>query len=117
MIKQLTIFGVGLIGGSLAMALRQANACNKIVGCSRSAEHLQRAIDLNVIDEFTLDPIEAVQDAEIVLLAVPLGAMESIMIRIAGDLPAGTIVTDAGSSKASVVAAAARAPRHIGQDH
>jgi prephenate dehydrogenase len=108
MIKQLTIFGVGLIGGSLAMALRNSNACEKVVGCSRSAQHLQQAIDLDVIDEFTLDPTEAVRDADVVLLAVPMGAMETILKQIADALPTTAIVTDAGSSKASVVAAAAR---------
>ncbi len=108
MIKQLTIFGVGLIGGSLALALRKAAACTRLVGCSRNSVHLQQAIDLNVIDEFTLDPIEAVRDADVILLAVPMGAMEAIMEQIADHLPPAAIVTDAGSSKASVVAAAAR---------
>ena len=108
MIKQLAIFGVGLIGGSLALSLRKSNACGKIVGCSRNAEHLQKAVDLGVIDEFTLDPIEAVRDADMVLLAVPMGAMESILTRIADHLMPGAVVTDAGSSKASIVAAAER---------
>jgi len=69
MIKKLAIFGVGLIGGSLAMALRRSNACEKIVGCSRSADHLKRALELGVIDEYTLDPAQAVADADMVLLA------------------------------------------------
>ena len=93
MIKQLTIFGVGLIGGSLAMALRRANACERVVGCSRSAEHLQLAIDLDVIDEFTLDPKQAVSNADVVLLAVPMGAMETVLTQIAKELPAAAIVT------------------------
>ena len=109
MIKQLTVFGVGLIGGSLAMALRRAGVCDKIVGCSRSASHLQRAVELGVIDEFALDPAAAVKSADIILLAVPLGAMEGILREIANAIPPGAIVTDAGSSKASVVAAADRA--------
>ncbi len=56
MINKLTIFGVGLIGGSLALALRKAGFCKEVIGCSRSAEHLQRAIDLGVIDSFTPRP-------------------------------------------------------------
>jgi prephenate dehydrogenase len=108
MIKQLTIFGVGLIGGSLALALRNSKACEKIVGCSRNVKHLQRAVELNVIDEFTLDPKQAVSSADVVLLAVPMGAMETILKQIANHLPENVIVTDAGSSKASVVAAAER---------
>lgn len=106
MIKKLAIFGVGLIGGSLAMALRRANACEKIVGCSRSQEHLQRAVELGVIDEYTLDPAEAVANADMVLLAVPLGAMQPLLEQIANHLAPNAVVTDAGSSKASVVAAA-----------
>lgn len=106
MIEKLTIFGVGLIGGSLAMSLRQAGFCRKIVGCSRSDEHLQRAVELGIIDEFTLDPVEAVADADMVLLAVPLGAMQPLLEKIADHLAPNAVVTDAGSSKASVVAAA-----------
>lgn len=106
MIKKLAIFGVGLIGGSLAKALRKSSSCETIVGCSRSAEHLQRAVDLGVIDEFTLDPAEAATDADMILLAVPLRAMQPLLEKIADHLAPDTVVTDAGSSKASVVAAA-----------
>jgi prephenate dehydrogenase len=106
MIEKLTIFGVGLIGGSLALALKRANYCRQIVGCSRQAEHLERAVELGVIDEWTLDPAEAVADADIVLLAVPVGAMRPLLESIKDHLEPQTIVTDAGSSKASVVAAA-----------
>ena len=108
MIKQLTIFGVGLIGGSLALALRKAGTCEKIVGCSRSLDHLQKAKNLGAIDEFTLDPKQAVAQADIVLLAVPMGAMESILSQIADHLPENVVITDAGSSKSSVVEAAER---------
>ena len=104
-INQLAIFGVGLIGGSLALSLRKSNACGKIVGCSRNAGHLETAVDLGVIDEFTLDPVKAVRDADMVFLAVPMGAMESVLSKIAGHLMLDAVVTDAGSSKASVVAA------------
>lgn len=104
MIKKLVIFGVGLIGGSLALALRQAHYCEQIVGCSRNAAHLQKAVELGVIDRFTLDPQEAVQDADMVLLAVPMGAMGKLLQQIKPVLPANTILTDAGSTKGSVVA-------------
>ncbi len=106
MIKKLAIFGVGLIGGSLAKALRLAGVCETIVGCSRSEEHLKRAVELGVIDEYTLDPATAVGDADMVLLSVPLGAMRPLLEKIADHLAEGAVVTDAGSSKASVVAAA-----------
>ncbi len=106
MIERLAIFGVGLIGGSLALALKKANYCKTIVGCSRNKKHLQRAIELGVIDEFVLDPAEAVKNADVILLAVPVGAMQKVMEQIADHLAPGAVVTDAGSSKASVVAAA-----------
>ncbi|QTR54443.1 prephenate dehydrogenase [Thiothrix unzii] len=104
MIKKLVIFGVGLIGGSLALALRQAGYCETIVGCSRNAAHLQQAVDLGVIDSFTLNPQEAVRDADMVLLAVPMGAMGALLQQIKPVLPADAILTDAGSTKGSVVA-------------
>ncbi len=104
MIKKLVIFGVGLIGGSLALALKQANYCQTIVGCSRNAEHLQKAVDLGVIDSFTLDPPTAVKDADMVLLAVPMGAMRALLEQIKPALASTAILTDAGSTKGSVVA-------------
>jgi prephenate dehydrogenase len=106
MIKQLTIFGVGLIGGSLALALKKAGYCQQVVGCSRRAEHLQRALDLGVIDRYTLDPAEAVKGADMILVAVPMGAMQSVFASIAEHIEDNTVITDAGSAKGSVVAAA-----------
>ena len=106
MIRQLTIFGVGLIGGSLALALKKAGYCQQIVGCSRSADHLQRAVDLGVIDRYTLDPAEAVKGADMILLAVPMGAMQTVFKNIVNHLEDDVVITDAGSAKGSVVAAA-----------
>lgn len=106
MINKLVIFGVGLIGGSLAMALKKANYCESIVGCSRNAESLQKAKTLGVIDDYTLDPVAAVRDADMILLAVPMGAMASVLQSIKGHTEVDAVVTDAGSAKASVVAAA-----------
>lgn len=105
MIKKLTIFGVGLIGGSLALALKKAGYCNQIVGCSRSEEHLQRAVELGVIDSYTLDPKRAVQGADMILLAVPMRAIPAILNTIASHIEKGTIITDAGSAKGSVITA------------
>ncbi len=106
MIQQLTIIGVGLIGGSLARALKQAGYCQAVVGCGRTESELQRAVELGVIDRYSTDISEAVQGADIVLLAVPLGAMKSCFKAMQGHLNADAVITDAGSSKASVVAAA-----------
>lgn len=106
MIHQLTIIGVGLIGGSLARALKEAGYCQAVVGCSRDETHLQKAVELGVIDRYSTDIGEAVQGADVVLLAVPLGAMQSCFAAMMGHLSPDAVITDAGSSKASVVEAA-----------
>ncbi len=108
MIKQLTIIGVGLIGGSLARALREAGAVGEVVGGGRDVAHLQRAQALGVITRYTTDLAVAVQGADMVLLAVPVGVMEAVLRTIAPQLPADAVLTDAGSTKGSVIAAAQR---------
>ena len=108
-IKKLAIFGVGLIGGSLAMALRKANYVDEVIGCSRSAEHLQRAVDLGVIDSYTLDPAEAVKGADMVLLAVPMRAVLPVMQGFVKHLDDNAVVTDASSAKGSIIKAATAA--------
>ena len=108
-INKLTIFGVGLIGGSLALALKKAGYCKTIVGCSRKAEHLQRAVDLKVIDSYTLDPKEAVQGADMILLAVPLRAIQPVLESFIDSVEENAVITDAGSAKASVFNAAKNA--------
>lgn len=105
MIKKLTIFGVGLIGGSLAMALRKAGYCQEITGCSRSAEHLQRAVELGVIDNYTLSPEEAVKGADMILLAVPMRAIKPVLDSIVNHIEEDVVITDAGSAKGSVIRA------------
>jgi prephenate dehydrogenase len=105
MIDRLCIIGVGLIGGSLALALRRANHVKEIVGTSRRRDHLQTAIDLGVINRFDLDTRQAVEGADVVVLAVPLGAMHTLCEQIKPAIRAHTVLTDVGSSKASVVQA------------
>lgn len=106
MINKLVIFGVGLIGGSLALALKEKNYCRQIVGCSRDEANLKRACELGVVDSYTLDPVEAVKGADMILLAVPMGAMKSVLQSIKGHTEPDAIITDAGSSKSSIVKAA-----------
>ncbi len=102
-IQRLCIIGVGLIGGSLARALRQAKAVGEIVGAGRREAPLRKALELGVIDRYeTALPI-AVADADVVLVAVPLGAMGEVFAAIADYLPAQCVLTDVGSAKASVV--------------
>ena len=106
MINKLVIFGVGLIGGSFAMALRQADFARKIVGFGRSMENMSAALGTYVIDEIGMDPAAAVKDADLVVLAVPVGQMGAIMASIAPHLASHTVVTDMGSTKQDVVALA-----------
>ncbi len=108
MIKRLCIVGVGLIGGSLARALKTAGAVGEVVGYGRDPQALQLARDLGVIDRGETDPQAALRDAEVVVLAVPVGAMETVLRDLAPYLTPEMIVTDVGSTKGSVVAAAER---------
>jgi prephenate dehydrogenase len=103
-IERLAIIGVGLIGGSLARALRDAGAVGEIVGCGRALANLERAVELKVIDRFDQDPAGAVAGADMVFVAVPLGAIRGIFDAIKDRLRPDAIVTDGGSVKGSVVA-------------
>ncbi|MES9859614.1 MAG: prephenate dehydrogenase/arogenate dehydrogenase family protein [Candidatus Thiodiazotropha sp. LLP2] len=104
MIEKLTIIGVGLIGGSVAMALREEGRVKEVVGCGRGSENLQKAQKLGVIDHYTHDVAQAVKGSDMVLLAVPLGAIRSTLEAMRNHLSDGVVVTDAGSVKGSVVA-------------
>ena len=108
-INKLVIFGVGLIGGSFAMALRQANAVKHIVGVGRSQPNLNEALRLGIIDEVSSDPIAAVKNADFVFLATPVGQIEKLLVQIAPHLSANTVITDGGSTKQDVVAYARNA--------
>ncbi len=108
-VGQLTILGVGLMGGSLALALKECGAVQRVTGWSRREETLRRAAELGVIDRAEPDPGRAVEGADMVVLCVPVGAMEELMGRIAPHLAVQTILTDVGSTKGSVVEAARRA--------
>ena len=102
-IGRLAVIGVGLIGGSLARALRAAGAVDEVVGCGRGRPNLEQAVELGVIDRFSHDIAEAVQDADVVFLSVPLGAMAGAFAALRDHLPAHALITDGGSAKGSVV--------------
>jgi prephenate dehydrogenase len=104
--NKVVIFGVGLIGGSFALALRRANVVNEVVGFGRSAATLEQARQLGIIDRIGLDVAAEVCDADLVLLATPVGQMSDLMARIASHMGARTLMTDGGSTKGDVVAAA-----------
>lgn len=111
LIGKLVICGVGLIGGSFALGLRRAAAVGRIVGIGRRRAPLERARELGVIDEIATDWAEALTDANLVLLAAPVGQTDAIMAAMAPHLGPGTIVTDAGSTKRDVIDAIYR---HLG---
>lgn len=104
--RKVAIFGVGLIGGSFALALRKPGAVEHIVGVGRSLRSLERAAELGIIDSFTTSPAEAVSGADLVLIAAPVAQTGAILAAIRPHLQPGTVVTDAGSTKTDVVAAA-----------
>ncbi len=108
MINKLVIIGVGLIGGSFALALREAGLVREVAGVGRSAENLSAALGMYVIDASVTDPAQAVQGADVVLLAVPVGQLEAILAAIAPHLGTNTVVTDVGSTKQDVVVLARR---------
>ena len=101
--KKIVIFGVGLIGGSFALALRKARAVDYVVGFGRSEQPLIHAQQLGIIDRIGKDVAAEVGDADLVLLATPVGQMAELMKRIAPYLATQTIVTDGGSTKSDVV--------------
>ncbi len=106
MINRLCIIGVGLIGGSLARALRKANAVNEIIGCGRNEGSLQRALEIGVIDRYSLDMAQAVHGADMIVIAVPVGSMGGVFRTIIPALDLNAVITDVGSTKGSVVDAA-----------
>jgi prephenate dehydrogenase len=108
-IRRLAIIGVGLIGGSLARALRAAHEVGEVVGCGRGAANLEKAVALGIVDRYSHEVGEAVQGADMVFLAVPLGAMRGVFDAMRGHLADDAVVTDGGSAKATVVADAVAA--------
>lgn len=108
MINKLLIIGVGLIGGSLARALKKTGACKEIVGSARNLLQLQKAIELGVIDRYETDLDLAAQGADLIVLAVPVGATSAVLQALSRCLAPHTVVTDVGSVKGSVVEAVRR---------
>lgn len=100
---RMAILGVGLIGSSLALAARRHGLVDEVVGCARSAETRQTALDLGIVDAATADPAEAAAGADIVVFATPLSAYAGLAEAIAPVLKAECIVTDVGSVKQSVI--------------
>lgn len=107
-IGKLVVIGVGLIGGSFALALRRRRAVRRVVGVGRTRGNLAAALRLGIVDDVTRDPAAAVRDADLVLIATPVGQMPAVMTAIAPHLSPRAVVTDAGSTKRDVIANARR---------
>ncbi|MFM9969023.1 MAG: prephenate dehydrogenase [Burkholderiales bacterium] len=104
-IDKLVLVGAGLIGGSFSLALKKAGRVRHVVGVGRSAASMAEAKRLGIVDEVAQD-FSCVSDATLVMLAMPVGQTASVMRALAPKLGATTIVTDAGSTKCDVIAAA-----------
>ncbi len=101
--NNVTIIGVGLIGGSLARVLRSKNIAGCITGAGRSKSTLEQALKLGVIDSICQGSTAAVKDADLVVLASPVGTFEKIVQEIGPYLKAGAILTDVGSVKGALI--------------
>jgi len=104
-IPRLAVIGVGLIGGSLALALKAAGAVGEVVGIGRGLANLQTALALGVVDRITQDATDGVRDADLVFLATPVLTLPEVAAAIGPHLKPGAILTDGGSVKGSVAQA------------
>jgi prephenate dehydrogenase len=104
-IRQITIIGTGLIGGSFGLALKKRRFAGRIVGCDR-APVLKQAREKGAIDEAHTNPSDAMRGSQVVLLAAPVGAIVELIGRLGPALPPRTLLTDVGSTKAEVLAQA-----------
>src|ERR1700687_3726503 len=107
-IRQITIIGTGLIGGSFGLALKKRGFKGRIVGCDR-APVLKRAREKGAIDDARTDPAESVRGSQVVLLATPVGTIIELIGLLGAALPPKTLLTDVGSTKSEVLAGATKA--------
>jgi len=106
MIGKLAIIGTGLIGGSLARALRQAEVVDEIVGYGRNLNNMQLAVDMGVVDRAEVTLAKAVDGADMVVLATPVAAMQETIAGLGSLITEDMVITDVGSVKATVIEAA-----------
>jgi prephenate dehydrogenase len=108
MIQRIAILGTGLLGASVGLALRAAGFSGSITGWNRGAPGAEQALAMRAIDNIALDPLQAARESDVTLLAVPIYATLDLMQQLASILTPGQLVTDVGSTKAAIVAQAAR---------
>jgi 3-phosphoshikimate 1-carboxyvinyltransferase len=107
-IRQLSIVGVGLLGGSVAKAARSGGLARRIVGVGRDPERLRPAVDDGTLDTAVTDLEAGVREADVILLAAPVLAIEGLLQRVWGAAANGALITDVGSTKRNIVRAAER---------
>ncbi|MSO65163.1 MAG: prephenate/arogenate dehydrogenase family protein [Alphaproteobacteria bacterium] len=101
--ERIALIGIGLINSSIARAVIARSVARSLCGCAQSEATRRRAIELNLVEQVTADPAEAVREADLVILGTPVGAFGAIARRIGPALKKGATVTDVGSVKAAVV--------------
>lgn len=110
--QKIVLYGVGLMNGSLGLALKARGYRGRIVGLGRRAETLQEAYNLGVVDEWRLNPAEGLREAQLVVIGTPVDSVAAAVERLAEHADPGTLFTDVGSVKAKVIRDCARlAPR------
>src|SRR5207245_7954658 len=102
-IRQITIIGTGLIGGSFGLALKKSGFSGRIVGCDR-APVLEQALKIGTIDSAQTDPIEAVRGSQLILLAVPVVAIIELIGRLGAALTTESLITNIGGTKYAIMA-------------
>ena len=108
----MAVFGVGLIGGSLAIDLKAAGSVSHVIGVGRSLQNLEKARERGVIDEICDDPGEAVEQSDVVVLATPVNTINDLLRTIAPHVSADKVVTDVGSVKSGILESARQ---HLGK--
>ncbi len=112
--RKATVVGIGLLGGSIALALKKNHLAREVVGVSRRQAALHFALKNKIIDHGTSDVVKAVENADLVILATPIQTILSLLVSLGGRLKRGCIVTDVGSTKTSIVSAAQKhLPGHV----
>ena len=101
--KQITIIGVGLLGGSFALAMRERGHVDKIVGVSRRLSSAKKALELGVVDEVSDDIQAAVKEADLILIATPMLSMQAVLEQIVDNVSTDCLITDVGSVKQSLI--------------
>ncbi len=101
--ERIALIGIGLIGSSISLAARRVGLVGTVVGCARSKETRDRALELGLVDQVHEDPCAAVEGADLIILCTPVGTFSSLAETISSAIAPGAIVTDVGSVKAAVV--------------